>query len=96
MEIMRRVVVFDAADLDTESTFWAGMLGGRVLGDDQFHCVFDSHDRWGSASNSRPGTSLLSGLMGPAASPPRSPHRGSGAGPPRRGRTRRAFAARSC
>lgn len=46
MEIMRRVVVIDAADLDTESTFWAGMLGGRVLGDDQFHCVFDSHDRW--------------------------------------------------
>lgn len=46
MEIMRRVVVFDAADLGAESAFWAGVLGGRVLGDDQFHCVFDSEDRW--------------------------------------------------
>jgi hypothetical protein len=22
------------------------MVGGRVLGDDQFHCVFDAKDRW--------------------------------------------------
>lgn len=46
MEIMRRVVVFDAADLGAESAFWAGMFEGRVLGDDQFHCVFDAEDRW--------------------------------------------------
>lgn len=46
MEIMRRVVVFDAPDLVAESAFWAGMLAGRVLGDDHFHCVFDSDDRW--------------------------------------------------
>lgn len=46
MEIARHVVVFDAADLDAESAFWAEMLGGQVLGDDQFHCVFDLHDRW--------------------------------------------------
>ncbi len=46
MEIVRQVVVFDAADLSAESGFWAGMLGGRVLGDDQFQCVFDTEDRW--------------------------------------------------
>lgn len=46
MKITRKVVVFDAADLPSESGFWAGMLGGRVLGDDQFHCVFDAEDRW--------------------------------------------------
>lgn len=46
MKLNRRVVVFDAADLATESQFWAGMLGGRVLGDDQFHCVFDADGSW--------------------------------------------------
>ena len=29
MKIARQIVVFDAADLATESTFWAGVLGGR-------------------------------------------------------------------
>jgi hypothetical protein len=46
MEIMRRVVVFDASDLTSESAFWAGMLDGRVLADDDFHNVFDADDRW--------------------------------------------------
>lgn len=46
MRFVRQVVVFDAADLGPESAFWAGMLGGRVLGDDQWHCVFDADDRW--------------------------------------------------
>lgn len=46
MEMLRRVVVFDAADLAAESAFWAAMVGGRVLGDDQFQCVFDADDRW--------------------------------------------------
>lgn len=46
MEIARHVVVFDAADLGLESQFWADMLAGRVLGDDQFHCVFDAEGRW--------------------------------------------------
>ena len=40
------MVVFDAADVDAESRFWAGMLGGRVFADDRFHCVFDADDRW--------------------------------------------------
>ncbi len=46
MEIIRTVVVFDAADLATESAFWAGMLGGRVLADDDWHNVIDADDRW--------------------------------------------------
>jgi hypothetical protein len=46
MKLTRHVVVFDAADVASESQFWAGMLGGRVVGDDQFHCVFDSDGRW--------------------------------------------------
>ena len=46
MEIVRRVVVFDAADLDGESAFWAGMLGGRVVKDPSWHSVFDAHGRW--------------------------------------------------
>ena len=44
--IMRRVVVFDASDLTAESSFWAGMLDGRVFADDDFHNVFDAEDRW--------------------------------------------------
>ena len=44
--MMRRVVVFDAADLAAESAFWAGMLGGRVLADDHWHSVFDADGRW--------------------------------------------------
>jgi predicted enzyme related to lactoylglutathione lyase len=43
---MRRVVVFDASDLAAESSFWAGMLDGRVFAEDDFHCVFDADDRW--------------------------------------------------
>ncbi|MBI4933716.1 MAG: VOC family protein [Actinobacteria bacterium] len=46
MRIIRQVVVFDASDLVAESTFWAGMLGGRVLADDTWHTVFDADDRW--------------------------------------------------
>ena len=46
MELVRQVVVFDAADLETESTFWAGMLGGRVFRDPTWHGVIDAHGRW--------------------------------------------------
>jgi hypothetical protein len=46
VELVRRVVVFDAADLDAESSFWAGMLGGRVLEDEGWHSVIDAHGRW--------------------------------------------------
>jgi len=46
MEIMRRVIVFDASDLPAESTFWAGMLGGRVVAEDDWHSVVDGDGQW--------------------------------------------------
>lgn len=46
MELVRRVVVFDAADLDAESSFWAGMLGGHVFRDDRFHSVISAAGDW--------------------------------------------------
>lgn len=46
MDMVRQVVVFDAADVDTESRFWAGIFGGHVLGDDQFRCVLSASGEW--------------------------------------------------
>lgn len=46
MRFIRHVVVFDAADIVTESRFWAGMFEGPVVADDQFHCVIDAEGRW--------------------------------------------------
>ena len=40
MKINHRVVVFDASDLAAESTFWAGVLGGSVDAEDDWHMVF--------------------------------------------------------
>ncbi len=40
MKINDQVVVFDAADLTTESSFWAGLLGGTVDAEDDWHMVF--------------------------------------------------------
>jgi predicted enzyme related to lactoylglutathione lyase len=39
MKINRQVIVFDAADLAAESAFWAGLLGGTVVADDDWHSV---------------------------------------------------------
>ncbi|MEX1286585.1 MAG: VOC family protein [Acidimicrobiia bacterium] len=39
MTINHRVVVFDAADLGAESSFWAGVLGGTVDVEDDWHMV---------------------------------------------------------
>lgn len=39
MKINHQVVVFDAADLDTESRFWAGVLDGTVDAEDDWHMV---------------------------------------------------------
>lgn len=39
MQINHRVVVFDAADLDGESAFWAGVLGGTIEAEDDWHMV---------------------------------------------------------
>jgi hypothetical protein len=44
--ILRQVTVLDAADVEAESAFWAGMIGGRVFGDDQFQCVIDEAGNW--------------------------------------------------
>ena len=39
MRINHKVVVFDAADITAESSFWAGVLGGTVDDDGDFHMV---------------------------------------------------------
>ena len=41
MKLVRTVVVLDAADLQAESAFWAGMLDGHVFEDETFHSVID-------------------------------------------------------
>ena len=39
MNIAHQVVVFDAADLASESRFWAGVIGGTVDAEDDWHMV---------------------------------------------------------
>ncbi len=39
MKIKRQVIVFDAPDLFAESTFWAALLGGTVVADDDWHSI---------------------------------------------------------
>lgn len=39
MKIKYQVVVFDAADLTAESSFWAGVLDGTVDAEDDWHMV---------------------------------------------------------
>lgn len=39
MRVSRHTIVFDAADMETESAFWAGVLGGQVRTDDDWHSV---------------------------------------------------------
>ena len=46
MKMMRRVVVFDAADLNAESAFWAGMLDGGVVAEEAWHSVVDAEGVW--------------------------------------------------
>lgn len=38
-KILRRVVVFDADDIEAESSFWAGLLGGTVHRDEDWHSI---------------------------------------------------------
>ncbi len=48
MRINHQVVVFDAAELGAESTFWAGVLGGTVDVEDGWHMVLvDGNPRVG-------------------------------------------------
>ena len=46
MRMVRQVLVFDAADIHAESTFWAGVLGGRVFEDEGWHSVTDATGEW--------------------------------------------------
>lgn len=46
MDLIRTVVVFDAADLATESAFWAGVFDGRVVPEDEWHSVVDASGEW--------------------------------------------------
>lgn len=46
MRITRQVVVLDAADLAAVTTFWAGVLGGHVVEDDDWHSVVDAEGAW--------------------------------------------------
>ena len=47
MDLIRHVVVFDAADVAAESAFWAAMLDGIVVDEDpRFHCVIDQQGNW--------------------------------------------------
>lgn len=39
MEIRQTIIVLDAADLNAVSTFWAGLLGGTVDAEDDWHTV---------------------------------------------------------
>ena len=39
MKISHTIVVLDAADLNAVSSFWAGVLGGSVDGDDDWHMI---------------------------------------------------------
>lgn len=39
LNVIRRIVVFDAADIDAESRFWAGLLDGTVRRDDDWHSI---------------------------------------------------------
>jgi hypothetical protein len=59
MNITRQIVVFDAADLSAESTFWAGVLGGHVDAEDDWHSVSDSEGVW------RIGVQLAPGHVAP-------------------------------
>lgn len=42
MQIRQHIVVFDAADMATESAFWAAVVGGTVTEDADWHSVRDA------------------------------------------------------
>jgi predicted enzyme related to lactoylglutathione lyase len=47
VNVVRHVVVLDAVDVATVSDFWARLLGGRAITDDDaFHCVIDADGNW--------------------------------------------------
>ena len=46
MNLVRTVIVLDAADLESESHFWAKVLNARVLRDDDWHSIVDDTYEW--------------------------------------------------
>jgi hypothetical protein len=48
MDLIRQVIVFDAFDVDAESTFWAELLNGYVVKDEngKWHSVIDANGEW--------------------------------------------------
>jgi hypothetical protein len=46
MKMVRQVIMSDAADLHAESASWAGILGGHVFEDDDWHSIIDSAGEW--------------------------------------------------
>jgi hypothetical protein len=46
VEWTRKVIVFDAADLATESAFWAGIFEGNVVAEGDWHSVVDARGEW--------------------------------------------------
>jgi predicted enzyme related to lactoylglutathione lyase len=51
MNISRTIVVLDAADVNAVSTFWAGLLGGTVERDDDWHTILvNGEERMGIQS----------------------------------------------
>jgi catechol 2,3-dioxygenase-like lactoylglutathione lyase family enzyme len=40
VKVTKQLAVFDTADLAAESTFWAGLLGGTVNAEDDWHTVY--------------------------------------------------------
>jgi hypothetical protein len=46
MKMVRNVIVFDAVDLQAESAFWAGILGGHVFEEEAWHSVIDAAGEW--------------------------------------------------
>lgn len=48
MKISRTIVVLDAADLHAVSSFWAGLLGGTVEAEEDWHSIYvDGQPRMG-------------------------------------------------
>jgi hypothetical protein len=46
MKLVRNVIVFDAAELGAESSFWAAILDGHVVEEDDWHSVVDAAGQW--------------------------------------------------
>ena len=53
MRIRYQVVAFDASDVESESAFWAGVLGGEVDRDDGWHMVIVDGDHGWECSTHR-------------------------------------------